>query len=189
MNDRELEELFDDLESDRTERKASDSDRNKIRQAVCAFANDLPNCRSSGVIFVGVNDDGSCADFPVTDDLLLRLSDMRSDGNILPFPVLTVSKKVIKGCEVAVVIVEPADAPPVRFNSRTWVRVGPRRASATAEEERPCIAPTSKRTLQSRCIGLMIASKFRTLVDCLARLTKETLAVAQPITVTPILQK
>jgi len=136
MNDRELEELFDDLESDRAERKTSDSDRNKIRQAVCALANDLPNYRLSGVIFVGVNDDGSCANFPVTDDLLRRLSDMRSDGNILPFPVLTVSKKVIRGCEVAVVIVEPADAPPVRFNGRTWVRVGPRRASATAEEER-----------------------------------------------------
>ncbi|MGB7314968.1 MAG: RNA-binding domain-containing protein, partial [Nodosilinea sp.] len=89
MNDQELEGLFDDLESDRAERKASDADRNKIRQAVCAFANDLPNYRLPGVIFVGVNDDGSCANFPITDDLLLRLSDMRSDGNILPFPILT----------------------------------------------------------------------------------------------------
>lgn len=136
MDDLELESLFRDLESDRVERKASDTDRNKIRQAVCAFANDLPNYRKPGVIFVGVNDDGSCANLTVTDGLLLRLTDMRSDGNILPFPVLTVSKKVIEGCDVVVVVVEPSDAPPVRFNGRTWIRVGPRRASATSEEER-----------------------------------------------------
>lgn len=136
MDDQELEALFRDLESDRVERKASDSDRNKIRQAVCAFANDLPNHRKPGVIFVGVNDDGSCAGLPITDELLLRLTDMRSDGNILPFPVLTVSKKTIEGCDVVAVVVEPSDTPPVRFNGRTWIRVGPRRASATAEEER-----------------------------------------------------
>ena len=136
MDDRELESLFRDLESDQVERKASDSDRNKIRQAICAFANDLPNYRKPGVIFVGVNDDGSCANLPITDKLLLRLTDMRSDGNILPFPVLTVSKKVIDGCEVVAVVVEPSDAPPVRFNGRTWIRIGPRRASATSEEER-----------------------------------------------------
>ncbi|MEB3886012.1 ATP-binding protein [Lyngbya sp. CCY1209] len=136
MDDGELEQLFRDLESDRVERKASDSDRNKIRQAICAFANDLPNHRQPGVIFVGVNDDGSCADLTITDDLLLRLADMRSDGNILPFPVLTVSQKAIDNCEVVAIVVEPSDAPPVRFNGRTWIRVGPRRATATPEEER-----------------------------------------------------
>jgi ATP-dependent DNA helicase RecG len=136
MDNQEMENLFMDLESDRVERKASDSDRNKIRQAVCAFANDLPNYCQPGVIFVGVNDDGSCSNLQITDELLLRLADMRSDGNILPFPILTVSKRLINGCEVAVLVVEPSDTPPVRFNGRTWIRVGPRRASATSEEER-----------------------------------------------------
>ncbi len=37
---------------------------------------------------------------------------------------------------MAVVIVQPADAPPVRFQGRVWVRVGPRRAIATVEDER-----------------------------------------------------
>ena len=136
MDNRELELLFRNLESDRVERKASDSDRNKIRQAVCAFANDLPNYREPGVIFVGVNDDGSCSNLAITDELLLRLADMRSDGNILPFPVLTVRKITIDRCDVVALIVEPSDAPPVRFNGRIWIRVGPRRASATSEEER-----------------------------------------------------
>ncbi len=136
MDDLALTELLLDMESDRVERKASDSDRNKIRQAVCAFANDLPNHQRPGVIFVGVSDDGTSANFSITDELLLRLSDVRSDGNILPFPVITVSKRNLNGHEVAVIIVEPSDAPPVRFNGRVWIRVGPRRASATAEEER-----------------------------------------------------
>jgi hypothetical protein len=85
MNDQELEVLLKDLESDRVERKASLSDKDKLRQAVCAFANDLPNHQSSGVLFIGVHDDGICAILPITDQLLLTLSDMRSDGNITPY--------------------------------------------------------------------------------------------------------
>ncbi|MEW6498272.1 MAG: ATP-binding protein [Cyanobacteriota bacterium] len=136
MTDEELESLLNDLESDRVERKASIADRNVIRQAICAFANDLPNHQQPGVLLIGVNNDGTCANLPITDQLLLTLSDIRSDGNILPFPSMIVQKRIISGCELAIVIVEPSDAPPVRFNGRVWVRVGPRRATATAEEER-----------------------------------------------------
>lgn len=136
MSDQELEKLLAEMESDRVERKAATSDRDKIRQAICAFANDLPNHQLPGVVFVGVNDDGSCANLAITDELLRTLADMRSDGNILPFPTMTVQKRSLAGCELAVVVVEPADAPPVRYNGRVWVRIGPRRATATAEEER-----------------------------------------------------
>jgi ATP-dependent DNA helicase RecG len=136
MDDSQLVTLLKDIESDRVERKASISDKGKLRQAICAFANDLPNHQQPGVLFIGVNDDGSCANLSITDQLLLTLSDMRSDGNILPFPAITVEKRTLAGCELAAVIVEPSDAPPVRYEGRIWVRVGPRRATATAEEER-----------------------------------------------------
>jgi ATP-dependent DNA helicase RecG len=136
LDDRELEILLADLESDRVERKASSSDRDRICEAICAFANDLPGHGQAGVLFVGVHDDGLCANLPITDDLLLNLSHIRSDGNILPFPTVTVQKRTIAGCELAAVTVEPADAPPVRYRGRVWVRVGPRRAIATVEEER-----------------------------------------------------
>lgn len=136
MEDQELETLLNNIESDRVERKRSQSDGKAIRQAICAFANDLPNHQKPGVIFIGVNDNGSCANLPITDQLLLTLSDMRSDGNILPFPSIVVQKRTLGGCELAVIIVQPSDAPPVRFNGRTWIRVGPRRATATPEEER-----------------------------------------------------
>jgi ATP-dependent DNA helicase RecG len=136
MDDQELTALLGDLESDRVERKASISDGKKIRQAICAFANDLPNHKKPGVLFVGVNDDGTCANLPITDELLLNLSNIRSEGKILPFPVLQVNKRILNRCELVVVIVEPSDAPPVRFDGRTYIRVGPRRATATPEEER-----------------------------------------------------
>jgi ATP-dependent DNA helicase RecG len=136
MDDQELAILLEDLESDRIERKASTSDGKKIRQAICAFANDLANHQKPGVLFVGVNDDGSCANLVIDDALLLNLAGIRSEGKILPFPVLQVNKRTINNCELAVVIVEPSDAPPVRFEGRTYIRVGPRRATATPEEER-----------------------------------------------------
>lgn len=136
MDDAELEKLLKDLESDRVERKASPSDGDKIRQAICAFANDLPNHQKPGVLFIGVHDDSSCANLAITDKLLLILSGMRSDGKILPLPMITVEKRTIAGCELAVMIVEPSYAPPVRYNGRVWIRVGPSRGTATADEER-----------------------------------------------------
>lgn len=147
MDDHELETLLEDLESDRVERKASIAEKDKICEAVCAFANDLPRHQQAGVIFVGVNDNGSCAQLPINDRLLLTLSELRSTGNILPFPVITVQKKTIRGCEVAVITVEPANDPPVRFRGRTWIRVGPRRAIATQEEEHRLIEKRRSKNL------------------------------------------
>jgi ATP-dependent DNA helicase RecG len=136
LTDTELSSLLADLESDRVERKASLSDRGRIRQAICAFANDLPDHRETGVLFIGVHDDGSCAHLPITDELQRTLADMRSDGNILPFPTRTVQKRTVGTCDVAVVEVQPSLSPPVRYDGRVWIRVGPRRGTATLEEER-----------------------------------------------------
>ncbi len=136
MTDEELLLLLEDIESDRVERKESLADGEKIRQVICAFANDLPNHEKPGVLFIGVNDAGKPTDLPITDQLLQTLSSMRSDGNILPFPAMTVERRTLRGCPVAVVLVSPCDAPPVRFKGTTWVRVGPRRAIASAQEER-----------------------------------------------------
>jgi ATP-dependent DNA helicase RecG len=137
LNEEELEALLLDGESDRVERKASASDRDKIRQAICAFANDLPGHGKPGVIFIGVNDDGSCADLPITDELLLLLAQMRE--STMPFPMMQVSKKLLNNCTVAVIEVEPHEIPPVRYDGRTWIRVGPRRAWASPDEERQLI--------------------------------------------------
>ena len=134
----ELEALLADAESDLVLCKESlrgDAPQ-AIRQAVCAFANDLPDHRRQGVIFVGVDDSGRPTGLRVTDELLRQLADMKSDGNILPPPTLTVGKEMLQGQAVAVVTVQPSDSPPVRHRGTTWVRVGPRRAVASAQDER-----------------------------------------------------
>lgn len=136
LSDEELEALLRDLESDRCERKESVSHPEKIRQAICAFANDMPGHAQPGVVLVGVRDDGSPAGLKVTDQLLLTLANMRSDGNILPLPMMSVQKRVIDGNELVVIEVQPANAPPVRYDGRIWIRVGPRRAIASVDEER-----------------------------------------------------
>jgi ATP-dependent DNA helicase RecG len=136
MDDQELLQLLNDIESDRVERKASLADPDRICEAICAFANDLPDRKQAGVLFVGARDDGSCAELQITDRLLQTLADMRQNGNVTPFPSMTVQKRSLAGCEMAVVVVHPSDAPPVRYKGRTWIRVGPRRAVATPEEER-----------------------------------------------------
>lgn len=136
MTESELEHLLLDLESDRVERKESLAEPEKVRQAICAFANDLPDHRAPGVLFVGVKDKGGHSGLAITDELLRAIADMRSDGNILPLPVMSVQKRRLSVGEVAVVEVLPAEAPPVRYKGRIWVRVGPRRAVASAQEER-----------------------------------------------------
>ena len=136
LSDEETRALFRDTESDRIERKRSAQEISNIAKAVCAYANDLPRHEKPGVVFVGVEDDGTCSGLEISDELLRRLSQLRNDGRILPFPVMTVQKRSIDSCEVAVISVNPSDNPPVRFNGRCWIRIGPRRAQATAEEER-----------------------------------------------------
>lgn len=136
MTNEELKELLYDLESDCVERKASLAHPEEVRQGICAFANDLPEHNLPGVVFIGARNDSSCAHLPITDQLLQTLAHMRDDGNIQPFPSIQVQKRILEGCEMAVVIVQPSLAPPVRFKGQVWIRVGPRRAIATSEEER-----------------------------------------------------
>ena len=137
-SDDDLAAMMIDVESDLVERKQSlDGDApNAIREAICAFANDLPDHGRPGVIFIGVRDDGTPIGIEVNDALLLRLAHCKSDGNILPLPTMTVAKHTLNGADVAVVKVEPADSPPVRYRGRIWTRTGPRRSLASAQDER-----------------------------------------------------
>jgi ATP-dependent DNA helicase RecG len=130
--------MLADLKSDLVERNESfgGDAPNAIREAVCAFANDLPSHRRPGVAFVGATDDGRPSGLAITDELLRQLADVKTDGNILPPPSLTVARRRLGGGDVAVITVEPADAPPVRYRGRIHIRIGPRRGIATAQDER-----------------------------------------------------
>ena len=131
----ELTALMREIESDRVERKRSAADRSGIRRNLCAFANDLPGRETPGVIFIGVEDDGRCSGLQIDDRLLRDLAGMRDDGNILPLPSITVEKRRLDGCEVAVVTVQPSRDTPVRYMGRAWIKVGPTVREASPEEE------------------------------------------------------
>lgn len=135
MEEAEILELISDMETDRVERKESLGNGDRVCEAICAFANDLPGHRSPGVVAVGVDDRGRPTGLVVDDELLLRLSALRDNGKIYPFPSMTVGRIMMDGIAIAVVVVEPSQSPPVQYRGRTWVRVGPRRAVATPEEE------------------------------------------------------
>ncbi len=147
LNQNQLTALLAGPESDIAERTVSTHDTDKFGQAICAFANDLPNHRQPGYLLIGVKDDGSLAGLVVTDDLLKNLAAIRSDGNILPQPMMSVTKFSLAGGDVAVVEVHPSDLPPVRFKGRIHIRVGPRKAIANEQEER---ALTERRVALAR---------------------------------------
>ena len=136
LTDDQLTNLPADLESDRVERTISSRNTDKFGEAICAFANDMPNHRNPGYLLIGVNDDGTPSGLSVTDALLQNLAAIRSDGNVLPQPALNVQKYSLPAGDIAVVEVFPSDLPPVRYKGRVWIRVGPRRAIANAQEER-----------------------------------------------------
>lgn len=136
MTEQDLLQLIAGHEADRVELTTSTGDTNKFSEAVCAFANDLPDHRQPGYLIVGVDDSGRFAGLTVTDELLRTLGGLRSDGNIQPLPALTVEKVVTTRGEAAVVTVQPGLLPPVRYKGRVCVRIGPRRGYASEQEER-----------------------------------------------------
>jgi len=138
LSDAKLLEMLNDVESDVSERKRSfkGDTADTARQAICAFANDLPGHNKPGVLFIGALDDGTPSGESITDELLRNLAAMKTDGNILPLPVMTVEKRTLKGHDLAVVTVIPSDMPPVKYNGRIWIRTGPRKAIASEQDER-----------------------------------------------------
>ncbi len=118
------------------ERTISTGDMDKFQEAVCAFANDLPNSRKNGYLIFGAYDDGTLSGLKVTDDLLKKIAAIRSNGNILPIPVMSVDRYEFPDGDLLVAEVSPSDLPPVRYRGRTFIRIGPRRDIATEAEER-----------------------------------------------------
>lgn len=136
LTQQQLQLLLSDLESDCIERTVSTNNTDKFAQAICAFANDYPNHRQPGYLIIGANDDGSLAGLSITDELLRNLAGIRSDGNVLPPPAMSVSKMTLPGGDVAVVEVQPSSVPPVLYKGKVYIRIGPRKGVANEQEER-----------------------------------------------------
>ncbi len=132
-------ELLADMESNYVERTISTRE-DKLGPAVCALANDYPNHKKPGFILLGVDDTGAMAGCKWPDTELQKIGAVKTNGNVLPQPSITVSPVfVFPEGEVVVIEVKPSLYPPVRYDGRCWIRLGPRKAKATVDEERSLI--------------------------------------------------
>lgn len=154
IDETRLRELMGQLEADWIERTRSAEKYDKLAKATCAFANDFPNHGHPGYVLIGVDDKtGEAVGEHFGDDVLRKLGGLRSDGNIQPLPAMTVSRVSLSDASGDVVIIEvhPSDMPPVRYDGQVWIRVGPRRAVASAQEERML---TERRVAQARTFDM-----------------------------------
>jgi Predicted transcriptional regulator containing an HTH domain and an uncharacterized domain shared with the mammalian protein Schlafen len=132
----EILQLLNDTESYNIERTTSKTDMDKFCQAICAFSNDLSGSKKKGYLAIGAYDNGELSRLKVDDGLLLKISNIRTDGNILPQPFMTVEKFSFEQGDLLVAEVQPSEFPPVRYRGRVWVRVGPRKSIANEAEEK-----------------------------------------------------
>ena len=136
ITQQEILQLLHDTESYRVERTTSKTNTDKFSQAICAFANDISGSGKNGYLMIGAHDNGELSGLKVDDELLLTVSNIRTDGNVLPQPVMTVEKFSFEKGDLLVAEVQPSEFPPVRYRGRIWVRVGPRKSFATEAEEK-----------------------------------------------------
>ncbi len=75
LTSEDVKTLLSDIESDRIERTISTTNTDKFGQAICAFANDLPNHNLPGYLIIGADDKTGKVggQVNITDQLLQNL--------------------------------------------------------------------------------------------------------------------
>ncbi len=141
--------LLADIESDRIERTISTTNTDKFGQAICAFANDLPNHNLPGYLIIGADDKTGKVNgnIKITDRLLQNLGGIKTDGKLQPQVSMTVEKVALPEGDVAVVTVQPCVFTPVRYDGKVWVRIGPRRCVANESDEKRLLEKRTSRML------------------------------------------
>lgn len=134
MTQSELRALLLEPESEHVERTRAFDKADKMGQAICAFANDMPNSGKTGSLLLGVEDDGAVSGRRIDDEKWASLGGLKTDGNILPTPAMSMEKFSLPERDVVVIQVYPTAYPPIRYKGDVWIRVGPRKAKATEEE-------------------------------------------------------
>ena len=161
ISKKELQQLLNDIESDRVERTISTDKMDKFGEAICSFANDLPDYQKPGYLIIGADDKtGKVVPIKINDALLKNIASIRTEGNIQPQPSMTVDKVELDGGSVVVVEVQPAHFPPVKYKGKICVRVGPRRGVANEDDERKLYEKRASHVLTFDalpCLGSSIA--------------------------------
>ena len=138
MTAEDLRTLIQCDETDRVEKTRSTTDTDKFREAICSFSNDMAGRRQTGYLLIGVDEKDAAFRLKATDSVLQQFASYRSDGAIMPLPVMNVASHPHPdgGGDIIVVEVCPHDLPPVRYKGRTHIRIGPRKDTASEAEER-----------------------------------------------------
>lgn len=123
-------------ESQRVELKPSTAQGQAIRRAICSFANDLTGGGEPGLILIGLEDDGGCAELGDLDAVQQKVANWAHGGDILPLPDVEIYRRDLEDCPIVVAEVRPHEEPPVRYQGQAWVRVGSTNRRATPEQER-----------------------------------------------------
>lgn len=137
LNEEQLYSLIQAPEENfRVEKTISVTDSKKFGEAICSFANDLPDEGSLGYLLIGVNDNNEVAGLTLDESIEQRILDFSKDGRIIPSPTIFTKIFHLEAGDVCVAEVLPSPLPPVRFNGKICVRKGPRRDYATEQEEK-----------------------------------------------------
>ncbi|MEV4201653.1 ATP-binding protein [Micromonospora globbae] len=132
----DLADLLGTQETAALEFKREATDRNAIRKAICALANDLAG-QGGGDLLIGVDDRGrAVGGVDTSDAALLKITEYRDQGLILDRPSMVVTRGLYQGQQVIRVRVNASRTPPVRFENVVYVRPGPSTRRATRDDER-----------------------------------------------------
>ena len=67
----------------------------------------------------------------IDDEKWASLGGIKTDGNLLPPPSMSMEKVSLAEGDVVVIKVYPSDYPPIRYKGDVWIRLGPRKCKAT----------------------------------------------------------
>lgn len=132
----EVEELVRLPESERVEKTRRVDRKEKLGEAICAFANDLPGSGKPGYLVVGVTDAGQVVGVEDPDGESRDIADFKYNGRIVPPPILHIESHRVDQKWVVIGVVEPHPAPPVRLDGRVFIRTGPCPGAASEADER-----------------------------------------------------
>lgn len=136
LSDAQVAQVLRDGESFAVEFSESLTNTDKFGEAICAFANDMTGSGNPGYLLLGVGRDGRPTGATIDERVLESLASLRDNGNTLPIPDMSVYRATVDGRAVAVVEVRPSTIPPVRYKQVVWIRTGPSKDRASAEQER-----------------------------------------------------
>ena len=134
LTEERLRQLMTDLEADNVERTRAFDKADKMGQAICAFANDLPGRNVPGYLLLGVDNNGTITGKRIDDEHLTSLGGLKTEGNLLPPPAMALEVFHFPEGDVVVLTVFPSAYPPIRYQGQVWIRIGPRKALATDED-------------------------------------------------------